>query len=300
VRCAARDVVNDSVRFGRIAGVDIGLHWSVLVIGGLLAAGLARGRLPSAAPGYSSVEYVVAAGVAALVFLGCVLAHELGHAVVARREGIGVDGVTLWLLGGVTRMTSEAATPRAEVAISGAGPLTNLGLGVVMVDVALALRAGAVSPLLAAVFGWLGVVNIVLAVFNSLPGAPLDGGHLLYAFVWRRHGDRLRATRAASRAGSAIGTVLIVLGFVEIARGTALERGIWLALLGWFLCTGARAEAHDAVAESRSGTNRRRHGAQTLGGLLRPRPSPLRALPPTRASIHTGCRAHRDRRRGMN
>ena len=244
-----REAVDDGARLGRIAGVEVGLHWSVWMIGGVLAAGLARGRFPAKAPGYSSVEYVAAAGIAALVFLGCVLAHELGHAVVARREGIGVDGITLWLLGGVTRMTSEAPTPRAEVAISGAGPLTNLVLGVVMVGVALALRAGAVSPLLVAVVGWLGVVNIVLAVFNSLPGAPLDGGRLLYAFVWRRHGDRLRATRAATRAGSAFGAILIVLGLVEIARGTAVERGIWLAFLGWFLTTGARGEAHNAVAE---------------------------------------------------
>jgi len=235
--------VNNSVRLGRITGVDVGLHWSVLVIGGLLAAGLARGRLPSDAPGYSSVEYVVAAAVAACVFLACVLAHELGHAVVARRECVGVDGITLWLLGGVTRMTSEAATPRAEVAISGAGPLTSLVLGVVMAGVTPALRAGAVSPLLVAVVGWLGVVNIVIAAFNSLPGAPLDGGHLLYAFIWSRHGDRLRATHAATRAGSAIGTVLIVLGFLEIARGTALERGIGLVFLGWFLCTGAQRAA---------------------------------------------------------
>jgi Zn-dependent protease len=243
------EAVNDSVRLGRIAEVEVGLHWSVLVIGGLLAAALARGRLPAHAPGYSSIEYVAAAVVAAFVFLGCVLAHELSHAVVARREGIGVEGITLWLLGGVTRMTSEAATPRAEIAISAAGPLSNLVLGVVMVGPALALGAVAVSPLLVAVLGWLGVVNIVIAVFNSLPGAPLDGGRLLYAFVWSRHDDRLRATRAATRAGSALGVLLVVRGLVEIARGTAVERGIWLAFLGWFLCTAARAEADNTATQ---------------------------------------------------
>ena len=103
---------------------------------------------PANAPGYSSAEYLVAAGATAFVFFGCVLAHELSHAVVARREGIGVDGITLWFLGGVTRMTSDATTPKAELAVAGAGPLTSLVLGVVMVGVGVATRAGGVSPLL--------------------------------------------------------------------------------------------------------------------------------------------------------
>jgi deazaflavin-dependent oxidoreductase (nitroreductase family) len=246
VRCAVREAVDDSGRLGRIAGVEVGLHWSVLVIGGVLAAGLARGRFPANAPGYSSAEYWAAAVIAAFVFLGCVLAHELGHALVARHEGIGVDGITLWFLGGVTLMTSEPTTPKAELAISGAGPLTNLVLGVVMVGIALALRVVAVSPLLVTVLGWLGFINVVVAVFNALPGAPLDGGRVLHAFVWSRAGDRLRATRAATRAGLTLGAALIVLGLVEIARGTAVERGIWLAFVGWFLRTGARAERDDA------------------------------------------------------
>jgi Zn-dependent protease len=247
-----REAVKDSVRLGRIAGIDVGLHWSVLMIGGLLAAGLARGRFPAHAPGYSNAEYVAAAGVAAFVFLGCVLAHELSHALVALREDIGVDGITLWLLGGVTRMTSEATTPRAELAISGAGPLTSLVLGVVMVVIALVLDAGAVSPLLVAVLSWLGVVNIVIAVFNALPGTPLDGGRLLHAFVWSRHGDRRRATRAASRAGSALGAILIASGLIELARGTAGGGGVWLAFLGWFLRTGARTEAEGSRCVNRS------------------------------------------------
>jgi Zn-dependent protease len=243
------EAVKDSVRLGRIAGVDVGLHWSVLVIGGVLAAELARRRFSSDVPGYSSAEYVVAAGVTAFVFLGCVLAHELSHAVVARREDIGVDGITLWLLGGVTRMTSEATTPRAELAISGAGPLTSLVLGVVMVGIAFVLRAGAMSPLLVGVVSWLGVVNIVIAAFNALPGAPLDGGRLLHALVWSRHGDRLRATRTATRAGSALGTILIVFGLIELMLDTAGGGGLWLAFLGWFLRTSARAEGDNAETQ---------------------------------------------------
>jgi Zn-dependent protease len=193
--------MKDGLRLGRIAGVNVGLHWSLLLIGLLLAAGLAGGRLPVDAPGYASAEYVVAGAAAAVVFLAGVLAHELSHAVVARREGISVAGITLWLLGGVTRMTSEPATPRAELVISGAGPFTSFVLGVVLVGAGIALRAAAISPLFVAVLAWLGAINLVLAVFNVLPGIPLDGGRLLHAFVWSRRGDRLHATRVASRAG---------------------------------------------------------------------------------------------------
>jgi Zn-dependent protease len=240
--------MNDSVRLGRIAGVEVGVNWSLLLIGGLLATGLARGRFPTHAPGYSGAAYVLAAGAAALVFLGCVLAHELSHAVVARRAGIGVDGITLWFLGGVTRLTSEATTPKVELAVAGAGPFASLVVGVVMVSGGIALQAGAVSPLVVAALTWLGVINIVLAVFNVLPGAPLDGGRLLHAFVWSRHGDRRRATRTASRAGEILGAILIAFGLLEFAFGTAVGGGLWIAFIGWFLRTGARAEEAHAEA----------------------------------------------------
>ena len=246
--------MKDSIRLGRIAGVKVGLNWSLLVIAILLAAGLASGRLPVDAPGYSNAEYVVAGAIAAVVFLACVLAHEVSHAVVARREGIGVDGITLWLLGGVTRMSSEVTTPKAELAVAGAGPLTSFVLGAVMLGLALGLRAGAISPLAVAVLAWLGVINLILAVFNALPGAPLDGGRLLHAFVWSRYGDRRRATRAASRGGEILGAILIAIGFIEFAFGAGFGGGLWLAFLGWFLRAGARAEetnaeTHDALED---------------------------------------------------
>jgi Zn-dependent protease len=124
--------------------------------------------------------------------------------------------------------------------------LTSLVLGVVMVGLARALGAAAVSPLLVGLLAWLGLVNVVIAVFNALPGAPLDGGRLLHAVVWSRHGDPLRATRAATRAGSALGATLILAGVIELARPTAGANGVWLVFLGWFLRSGARAEADNA------------------------------------------------------
>jgi len=198
--------MTDTVRIGRIAGVKVGLHWSLLLVGGLLVEQLAGRRFRAHAPGYSDAAYLVAAAVTAIAFFGCVLAHELGHAVVARRQGIGVDGITLWFLGGVTRLVSEPATPMAELAVAGVGPLTSFALGLAATGAGIVARGGGISPLLADALTWLGVINLVIAVFNALPGAPLDGGCVLHAFVWNRHGDEGRATRVASRAGEILGT----------------------------------------------------------------------------------------------
>jgi Zn-dependent protease/CBS domain-containing protein len=238
--------MRNSVRLGRIAGVEVALHWSLIVIGGLLAAGLSAGRFPDEAPGYPTAAYVVAGVITAVMFLVAVLAHEVSHAVVARHEGVEVDGITLWMLGGMTRMHGEAPTPGAELRITGAGPLSSLVIGVVFGALALGLDTANGSRLAVGVLGWLGVINVVLAVFNALPGAPLDGGRLLHAFLWWRHGDRLRATETASRAGQVLGWLLVGLGFVEFGFGSGLGGGLWLALLGWFLITSARAEEERA------------------------------------------------------
>lgn len=239
--------MNHSVRVGRIAGVNIALHWSLLLIGGLLATRLAGKTFPANTPGYTHAEYLVAAAVTTVVFLGCVLAHELGHAVVARRQRIGVDGITLWVLGGVTRLNSEALTPKAEWAVAGVGPLTSFVLGGAMVGLGIAGRAGAVSPLLVECLIWLGVINLLVAAFNVLPAAPLDGGHLLYAFAWSRHGDRRRALRTAGRAGEILGALVIVFGLIELALGANGGAGLLLTLVGWFLLAGARDEHTEAA-----------------------------------------------------
>jgi Zn-dependent protease len=210
----------------------------------LVGVGLAVSTLPSNAPGYSGWAYGLAGGVAALVFLAAVLVHELGHAVVARRQGLTVDGITLWLLGGVTRIEGEARTPASEFRISGAGPLVSFLLGLGLGALGLVFGALSWSPLVAAALGWLGVINLVLAVFNVLPGAPLDGGRLLHALLWRRHGDRLRATETVSRSGWVLGLGLVVLGLVgSVFTGLG---GLWLALVGWFLMSASRAERGQA------------------------------------------------------
>lgn len=235
-----KSFMKDTVRLGRIIGVNVGLHWSLLIIAALLAAGLGASTLPAEAPSYGAWAYGLAGVLTALGFLAAVLVHELGHAVVARREGLPVEGITLWLLGGVTRLGGEAPTPAAELRITGVGPLMSLVLGLFFAGLGWALHAAGWSQLVSAALGWLGAINVVLAIFNVLPGAPLDGGRLLHAVLWRHHGDRLRATETATRAGWVLGLTLVGLGFVGFAL--AGVGGLWLALLGWFLMAASRAE----------------------------------------------------------
>jgi len=236
--------VRESIRLGHIMGVRVGLNWSLPILAVVLATGLAGRSLPSNAPGYGSWAYDVAGSLTALVFLAAILAHELGHAVVARRQGLAVEGITLWALGGVTRIEGEAASPAGEFRISGIGPLVSLALGLGLGGFGLALGALGWFPLGAAALGWLGAINLILAVFNVLPGAPLDGGRLLHAFLWRHHGDKLRATETVSRVGWALGLAMVGLGFVGFAF--AGFSGLWLALVGWFLMTASRAEQGQA------------------------------------------------------
>ncbi len=257
--------MRDSVRLGRIAGVRVGLNWTLPVLAVLLATGLAGTSLPSNAPGYDSWVYGVAGSLTALAFLAAILAHELGHAVVARRQGLAVDGITLWALGGMTRIEGEASSPAEEFHISGIGPFVSLVLGLGLGGLGLALGALGWSPLVAAALGWLGAINVLLAVFNVLPGVPLDGGRLLHAALWRHHGNQLRATETVSRVGWVLGLAMVGLGFVGFAFSGF--GSLWLALVGWFLMSASRAEQSQA---------RMRHGLEGLRAIDLMTPDPVR------------------------
>ena len=238
--------MNESFSLGRIAGVRVGVNWSVLVIFGLIVYGLAGVQFPSLYPGYVGGAYLLAGLLAALVFVGSLLAHELAHAVVARHNGLTVEGITLWLFGGVARLSGEAPSPGAELRIAGVGPLVSLLLGVGFAILAVLVRVSGVHGLTIAVLGWLAGINIVLAIFNVVPAAPLDGGRLLRAIVWWRTGDRLKATIRAAQAGRAFGWFLIIAGLLFFLTGQ-LPGGLWLALIGWFLIGAASAEGQQAA-----------------------------------------------------
>ena len=207
----------------------------------LFATMLAASELPSTAPGYPAAAYWAVALLLAGVFLASILAHELAHAAVAQRRGVAVDSITLWLLGGVAALHEQARDPAAELHIALAGPAASLAIGLASGIVAAALAAVGAPGLLVGAFVWLATVSVVLAVFNLLPGAPLDGGRVLTAVLWRRSGDERAARRRAARIGQVLGQVLIGLGILDVFVGAGVG-GLWLVLLGWFLTSAARGE----------------------------------------------------------
>jgi Zn-dependent protease/CBS domain-containing protein len=244
--------VSETFSLGRIAGIRIGVNISVLVIVLIIAGGLALGRFPLELPGRSTLAYVAAGLAAALAFLVSLLGHELAHALVARRNGIEVEGITLWLLGGVARLKGGARGPGAEFRIAGAGPLTSLVLGVLFGGGAMLATAAGADGLPVAVLAYLAGINVLLAVFNLVPAAPLDGGRLLRALLWRLRGDPWSSAVTAARAGRFFGFALIALGFLQVVTGRGLG-GLWLALVGLFLVNAATAEEQHAQVSGRLG-----------------------------------------------
>ncbi len=229
------------MRLGSIRGIPIKAEWSLLVIFGLLTWSLATVGPPDLARGYTGPEYLVAAGLTTAAFLGSLLTHELSHSVVARRRGIPVRDITLWLLGGVSRIEQEPATPSDDLRIALAGPGTSIGIAILGFVTAFVFAAAGAPGLLVACLVWLASINILLAVFNLVPAAPLDGGRVLRAILWRRSGDRVHAAISATRAGRAFAYVLVVAGFAEFVFIASVS-GLWLVLLGWFLLAASRAE----------------------------------------------------------
>jgi Zn-dependent protease/predicted transcriptional regulator len=242
--------MGQSFSLGRIFGIRIGVNWSVLLIVALLAYGLAAGQFPAEVPHRPEAEYVVAAIVTAVAYMASLLAHELAHSLVARRNGVQVEGITLWLLGGVSRLQGEFPTPGAELRVAGVGPLTSLVLGGVFTLVAWGLHASGAGGVVVAALAWLGGINILLAVFNVIPAAPLDGGRLLQAVLWAITKDKLKAAMGAARSGQVFGYALLVIGaYLVLARRD--YSWLWFIILGWFLVSAATAENQQAVVQTR-------------------------------------------------
>lgn len=239
-----------TIGLGRWFGIPVGLNLGVLVIIALVGAGLAFGLLPAQFPDRPAVGYAVAGLAGALLLVLSILVHELAHAMVGRAKGVEIEGITLWLLGGVARMRSEPRTPRDELAVTAVGPVASLALGLVFGVLSAAAAAAPVDELAAAVLGYLAAANIVLAVFNLLPAAPLDGGRVLRAAVWWWTGDRFRAATVAARAGRIFGFGLIGAGIAQLLFLPGLG-GIWLALIGLFMVHAASVEEEQARTSSR-------------------------------------------------
>jgi Zn-dependent protease len=241
--------VKQTVRLGQVAGIPVGAHWSVAVILAVIAELLAVAVLPGAFPHQSAALYWAAAGIAAVVFLASLLVHELAHALVARRNGVGVRSITLWMLGGMAELDADAPSAGADLRIALAGPAASLAAGLVLFGAGAAIGAAGGPGVAVAAATWLAVMNALLAAFNLLPGAPLDGGRVLRAALWRHYGDRERAERDAARAGRVLGAVMVGLGIGELLALRSIS-GLWLMLIGWFLITTAAAEEKAAAAKA--------------------------------------------------
>ena len=227
-----------SIHIGRIFGVQIGLHPSWFVIALLVTYTVAAGQLPAAYPNWDPALYWIVGALIALLFFGSVLAHELSHALVARRFGLKVKEITLFIFGGAATLEGETKRPLDEALIAGVGPVTSLVIGALLLGIDAVIK----QPQLAAITGWLGFINLTLGFFNLIPGFPMDGGRILHAVLWKLRGDRSVATRNAAGVGRLFGYLLIAGGVFLIFQGSdLLFTGVWFALIGWFLSNAAES-----------------------------------------------------------
>jgi Zn-dependent protease/CBS domain-containing protein len=231
-----------NVRLGRIWNIPIGLNSSWFLIFGLVTWSLALGVFPAAVPGLDGGVYWLLGAATSVLFFGSVLAHELGHAFLALRNSVPVRAITLFFFGGVAEITREPKSAGAEFRIAIAGPLVSVALAALFGLFGLLAQA---SPEIAAPALWLARINLILALFNMLPGFPLDGGRVLRAVIWRFNGNELRATTLASRVGKLVAWGMIGFGVLSTLMGN-LFGGVWLAILGLFLngaAVGSRQQA---------------------------------------------------------
>ncbi|MGH2516261.1 MAG: site-2 protease family protein [Ktedonobacterales bacterium] len=221
-----------SFRAGHIAGIRLRIHYSWLFVVALLIASLALGWYPRAVPHTSGVLYWLASVVAALALVASVLAHELGHCVVARARGLPVRDITLFIFGGVSNLEREPRRASVEFQVALAGLAVSVLLGIVLLPLGLAI--GGAQPLVATSLAYLGMVNLLLALFNLIPGFPLDGGRVFRALLWSATGSLRTATRWTARVGEGIALLFIFAGVLGFFHDNLLA-GLWLVLVGWFL-----------------------------------------------------------------
>jgi Zn-dependent protease/CBS domain-containing protein len=228
-------------------GIPIRIHPSWFVVFALVSWSLASGYFPQEHPGWSWLTYWLAGAVTTLLLFGSVVVHELGHAWIARRAGLPTRSITLFMFGGVARIDREPASPGVELRIALAGPVTSLALALGFAVVWLVARP---LDVVAAAALWLVRMNTAVAVFNMVPGFPLDGGRVLRAIVWWWTGRFRDASRVASQSGQLIALGFIGLGILLALRGQLLN-GLWMAFIGWFLQSAAAASAAESDLRER-------------------------------------------------
>lgn len=244
-------------KIGSILGFEVRLDASWFILFFLLLWTLGMGVFPASAPEQSPAVHALMGLVATILFFASLLAHELSHSVVARSKGLPVGGITLFVFGGVAHTSAEPESPRDELLIAGIGPLVSLLLGLAFLGAAATMRVWGWSPAAHEVSRYLGFINVALAIFNLLPGYPLDGGRVFRALAWRWTGSRARATRWATAGGRWLGLALVALGVLQALAG-ALIGGAWLVFIGLFLrgAAGQALEQHE-LERHLSGTTAR-------------------------------------------
>ncbi|MFN7927931.1 MAG: site-2 protease family protein [Blastocatellia bacterium] len=230
------------IKLGRIFGISIGLHYSWLMIALLIAFSLAA-HFQAAHPDWALGVVWGLAIVTALLFFAAIVAHELSHAIVARWRGVPVNSITLFALGGVAQMEKDAEDAKTEFLVGVVGPVTSAVIGLACLFVAWVqgweANSEPTTPLMA-MFVWLGYINLGLALFNLIPGFPMDGGRVLRALIWWLTGNAQRATRLAAGMGQLVAFGFIFLGIFRFFNGAGLS-GLWMAFIGWFLLNAARS-----------------------------------------------------------
>jgi len=243
--------MKSSFRLFRIAGIDIGVHYTWIFIFVFISWSLSQGFFPQAYAGWDTLTYWITGIIAALMLFVSVLLHELAHSLVAKRRGIPVASITLFFFGGVSNLEEEPKKPMAEFTMAIVGPGTSLVLALVFWLLYL-IPADKTGPL-AAMLSYLALINLILAVFNLLPGFPLDGGRVLRSIIWGATGNLVKATNIAGRIGQLLGWALIGVGIYFIFF-VSIVSGLWMAFIGWFLSGAASASRREVtVRESLSG-----------------------------------------------
>ncbi|MCV2873711.1 site-2 protease family protein [Defluviimonas sp. WL0050] len=228
-----------TVRLVEIFGFQVKVDASWFFIAFLVVWSLMSGYFPAQVPGLRTGDYLVLAIIAMVALFAGLILHELAHSLVARRFGLGIGGITLFIFGGVAELDEEPVDPRSEFWIAIAGPIMSFALAGLAYLALLLSKATGISEPLQAVLEYLALINFVLALFNLLPAFPLDGGRVLRAALWRWSGDLVKATRSATAASAILAYALIAFGFVSLFSGAVIG-GFWQALIGLFLLTAAR------------------------------------------------------------
>ncbi|MBN2248396.1 MAG: site-2 protease family protein [Coriobacteriia bacterium] len=224
-----------SLRLGRLFGIPLEIDASWLFVFFLVAATLTTSYFPAALPDQTPVAYVALGLLTAIVFFASLVLHELAHSLVARAGGLRVSRVTLFVFGGVSQLEDEPRSPGSEFVMAAAGPVMSLLIGAGCWGLAIVGGLVGAPEWMLVPLDYLAIINVALAIFNLLPGFPLDGGRVLRAILWAATGDVMKATKWASRAGQALGTALIAVAVFGVLNGTF--DFVWLAVMGWFMST---------------------------------------------------------------